>query len=253
MKFKLGGAKKRSGAVISAFAAEAAAAAAPDPEPEPEPEPKRQKATPATASRAPAAPPQGATSVVTDDPEMARAKRAVESGTDPLAVMELHAKRAAEKEERRKAEVAARKAEEPQELGVDHKYKTDGSRAHHIGHYIPQEDLDAFLAKTGDEAAKKRREAAEASSRLGADNKGAQMMQAMGWTEGAGLGSAGTGRVDPLAAGGQVSGETRGLGAAASVHDPVATDDPFELYKKRMSLGYQSRPNPLGNPRKKYY
>ncbi len=46
--------------------------------------------------------------------------------------------------------------------------------------------------------------------------------------------------------------EKLGLGAAA--HGEVTEgDDAFELYRKRMQLGYKNRPNPLGNPRKSYY
>ena len=29
----------------------------------------------------------------------------------------------------------------------------------------------------------------------------------------------------------------------------TAADDEFEIYRKRMMLGYKHRPNPLGNPR----
>lgn len=49
--------------------------------------------------------------------------------------------------------------------------------------------------------------------------------------------------VDPLAAGGA---KLDGLGVgAAKTHEPSASDDIYEQYKKRMMLGYKHRPNPL--------
>ena len=42
-----------------------------------------------------------------------------------------------------------------------------------------------------------------------------------------------------------------GLGKSGTV-DTKSTDDEFELYRKRMMMAYEYRPNPLNNPRRKY-
>ena len=137
-------------------------------------------------------------------------------------------------------------------LGEDRRFRSDGARAHHLGDYIPPEELAALAAHGagGSGALAAARAAAEAArDRLGADNRGHQLLSKMGWTEGAGLGAGGGGIVDPVAAVGNGGpGSTLGVGAGAS-----GSDDPFEAYQRRMALGYRYRPNPLGNPRKAYY
>jgi splicing factor 4 len=95
------------------------------------------------------------------------------------------------------------------------------------------------------------RRAQEVAARIGGDNKGHQMMQKMGWSEGAGLGAAQGGMATPINAG-EVKQDNLGVGAA-NTHEVSEADDIYEAYKKRMMLGYKHRPNPLGNPRKQYY
>ena len=74
----------------------------------------------------------------------------------------------------------------------------------------------------------------------------------MGWSEGAGLGAGGAGRVEPVA---PVSngGPHSTLGVGAGCGGGESADDIFEAYQRRMALGYKHRPNPLGNPRRAYY
>lgn len=130
-------------------------------------------------------------------------------------------------------------------------YKEDGRRGHHMSDYIPKEELDRFLAKQGDPAAKARLAAQELANRIGSDNKGHQMLQKMGWTDGAGLGASQSGIATPINAG-EVKQDNLGLGAELT-HEVGEDDDIYSAYKKRMMLGYKFRPNPLGNPRKQYY
>ena len=79
-----------------------------------------------------------------------------------------------------------------------------------------------------------------AGAALDGDNLGHQMLASMGW-QGQGLGARGEGVVAPVSGGRPEEGKAKpGLGSA----DPTAaavTDDAFELYKKRMSKGYQYR------------
>jgi splicing factor 4 len=83
-------------------------------------------------------------------------------------------------------------------------------------------------------------------------NKGAQMMAKMGFTQGQGLGAAGTGMQAPVDAGAG-NNLKLGVGVAKETWEPTAEDDAFALYRKKMMLGYKHRPNPLGNPRSTYY
>lgn len=102
-----------------------------------------------------------------------------------------------------------------------------------LGSYLPTEEA-AKLAP-GAAAA---REAAGAP--LDGGHLGHQVLASMGW-QGRGPGAQGEGIGAPLSGGRPEDGKARpGLGSA----DPTAaavTDDAFELYKKRMSKGYQYR------------
>jgi splicing factor 4 len=72
----------------------------------------------------------------------------------------------------------------------------------------------------------------------------------MGWKEGTGLGSGGTGITVPIPT--QQKNDTLGIGA----NDPAESesgDDIYSLYRKRMMRAYRFRPNPLNNPRHQYY
>lgn len=126
-------------------------------------------------------------------------------------------------------------------------------KGHHMGDFIPPEEMAKFLASCGDAKALAQAAAQATADRIGAENKGHQLLAKMGWKEGTGLGAGGAGRVDPLAARGAAgAAEKTGLGAQA-VGEVSADDDIYEQYKKRMMLGYKHRPNPLNNPRKAYY
>lgn len=189
--------------------------------------------------------------------EAQRAKAALQAG-DSLAAMNAYMKLAAKHEEVRGPAEEPSAMPPPEVLKTDTGrdktfavYKDDGSRGHHMGDYIPQEELDKFMAKQGDPAAQARLAAQELANRIGADNKGHQMLAKMGWSEGAGLGAGGSGMAAPIDAGG-VKQDNLGIGAATT-HEVGTSDDIYEAYKKRMMLGYKHRPNPLGNPRKSYY
>ena len=59
-----------------------------------------------------------------------------------------------------------------------------GKKGHHMGDYIPQEELEKFLSTCNDAAAQKAaREAAE-RAKIQADNVGHKLLSKMGWKEG---------------------------------------------------------------------
>lgn len=59
-----------------------------------------------------------------------------------------------------------------------------GKKGHHMGDFIPPEELEKFLATCNDaEAQKAAREAAE-RARIQADNVGHRLLSKMGWREG---------------------------------------------------------------------
>lgn len=125
---------------------------------------------------------------------------------------------------------------------------------HHIGDFLPPEELAKFMAKY--KAIKNGEEFVEESDyeeqKLTDENLGFKMLQRMGWAEGAGLGSDGQGITNPIGQG-QQSSDKKGLGVVSTTHDLQEEDDEFEAYRKRMMLAYRFRPNPLNNPRRAYY
>ncbi|XP_038983831.1 SURP and G-patch domain-containing protein 1-like protein [Phoenix dactylifera] len=167
------------------------------------------------------------------------------SGADPIAMMEYYMKKAAQEEQKRQPKQSKDEMPPPASLQAPVK------KGHHMGDYIPPEELEKFLAACNDAAAQKAaREAAE-KAKIQADNIGHKLLSKMGWKEGEGLGSDKSGRADPVMAG-NVKLDNLGVGA----HQPgevTPEDDIYEQYKKRMMLGYRYRPNPLNNPRKAYY
>ncbi|KAL6013577.1 hypothetical protein ACLOJK_004075 [Asimina triloba] len=167
------------------------------------------------------------------------------SDADPIAMMEFYVKKAAREERMRQPKHSKDEMPPPASL------QAPGKRGHHMGDYIPQEELEKFLSKCNDAAAQRAaREAAE-RAKIQADNIGHKLLSKMGWREGEGLGSSKSGRSDPVMAG---DVKLNNLGVGAEVPGEVTPDDDiYEQYKKRMMLGYRYRPNPLNNPRKAYY
>ncbi|GMH27269.1 hypothetical protein Nepgr_029112 [Nepenthes gracilis] len=167
------------------------------------------------------------------------------SGADPIAMMEYYMKKAAQEERKRPPKQSRDEMPPPASL------QAPAKRGHHMGDYIPQEELENFLASCNDAASRKAAREAADKMKIQADNVGHKLLSKMGWKEGEGLGSSKKGIADPIRAG-DVKKDNLGVGA----HQPgevLPDDDIYEQYKKRMMLGYRYRPNPLNNPRKAYY
>jgi hypothetical protein len=86
-----------------------------------------------------------------------------------------------------------------------------GRRAHHMGHFLPKDKLEAFLAKcravveSEGESTTQGAAAAQAlndyaDNTLDANNIGFQMLKGLGWTEGSGLGAKSSGITAPVRA-----------------------------------------------------
>ncbi|XP_064939854.1 SURP and G-patch domain-containing protein 1-like protein isoform X1 [Musa acuminata AAA Group] len=164
---------------------------------------------------------------------------------DPIAMMEFYMKKAAQEERMKQPKQSKDEMPPPASLQAPIK------KGHHMGDFIPPDELEKFLSSCNDVAAQKAaREAAE-KAKIQADNIGHKLLSKMGWREGEGLGSDKRGRADPVMAG-EVKKDNLGVGAQKS-GEVNPDDDIYEQYKKRMMLGYRYRPNPLNNPRKAYY
>ncbi|CAN0877858.1 SURP and G-patch domain-containing protein 1-like protein [Linum grandiflorum] len=166
--------------------------------------------------------------------------------TDPIAMMEFYMKKAAHEEKRKQPRQS--KDEMPPPASLQSK---SSKRGHHMGDYIPPEELAKFMASCNDAAAQKAAQEAAERARIQADNVGHKLLSKMGWREGEGLGSSRSGIADPIMAG-NIKKDNLGVGAQQP-GEVAPEDDIYEQYKKRMMLGYRHRPNPLGNPRKAYY
>lgn len=59
-----------------------------------------------------------------------------------------------------------------------------GKRGHHMGDYIPLEELEGFMAKCNDAAAQKASKEAADKAKIQADNVGHKLLSKMGWKEG---------------------------------------------------------------------
>ncbi|KAK8615088.1 hypothetical protein V6N13_068874 [Hibiscus sabdariffa] len=168
------------------------------------------------------------------------------SGADPIAMMEFYMKKAAQEEKKRAPKQSKDEMPPPPSLQA-----APAKKGHHMGDYIPQEELEKFLAACNDAAAQKAAKETSQKAKIQSDNVGHKLLSKMGWKEGDGLGSSRKGISDPIMAG-DVKMNNLGVGA----HNPgevTPEDDIYEQYKKRMMLGYRYRPNPLNNPRKAYY
>ncbi|KAF4366802.1 hypothetical protein F8388_014230 [Cannabis sativa] len=168
------------------------------------------------------------------------------TGADPIAMMEYYVKKAAHEERKRQPKQSKDEMPPPPSLQA-------GSikKGHHMGDYIPLEELEKFMASCNDVAAQKAAKENAEKARIQADNVGHKLLSKMGWKEGEGLGSSRSGIATPIMAG---DVKTNNLGVGAQNPGEVTPeDDIYEQYKKRMMLGYRYRPNPLGNPRKAYY
>ncbi|XP_014247480.1 phosphatase and actin regulator 4A-like isoform X2 [Cimex lectularius] len=123
---------------------------------------------------------------------------------------------------------------------------------HHIGDFLPPDELKRFMDKYS--AVKGGREpdlSDYKEFKLKEDNKGFQMLQKLGWSEGQGLGLDGGGIIDPVNK--AISRDSnQGLGSEKP-GDISCEDDEYDAYRKRMMLAYRFRPNPLNNPRRPYY
>ncbi|KAI7739917.1 hypothetical protein M8C21_029319 [Ambrosia artemisiifolia] len=143
------------------------------------------------------------------------------SGSDPIAMMEFYMKKAAQEEKKRRPKHSKDEMPPPASL------QGDGKRGHHMGDYIPLEELDKFMASCNDAAAQKAAKEAAQRARIQADNVGHRLLSKMGWKEGEGLGSSRSGIADPIMAG---SVKKDNLGVGASQPGEVTPDD--DIYEQ---------------------
>ncbi|XP_073989665.1 uncharacterized protein isoform X2 [Rhodnius prolixus] len=122
---------------------------------------------------------------------------------------------------------------------------------HHIGDFLPPDELKRFMDKYSAIKGAGEPDLSDYKEfKLKEDNKGFQMLQKLGWTEGQGLGSDGGGILDPINK--AQARDHQGLGLARP-GEVTSGDDEYDAYRKRMMLAYRFRPNPLNNPRRPYY
>ncbi|KAK9064422.1 hypothetical protein SSX86_015804 [Deinandra increscens subsp. villosa] len=173
----------------------------------------------------------------TDSAQSDNGEGTAPSASDPIAMMEFYMKKAAQEEKKRRPKHSKDEMPPPASL------QGDGKRGHHMGDYIPLEELDKFMATCNDAASQKAAKEAAQRARIQADNVGHRLLSKMGWKEGEGLGSSRSGIADPIMAG-NVKKDNLGVGASQP-GEVTPDDDIYEQYKKRMMLGYKHRPNPL--------
>ncbi|KAF7824518.1 SURP and G-patch domain-containing protein 1-like protein isoform X1 [Senna tora] len=160
------------------------------------------------------------------------------SNANSLALMEFYMKKAAQEEKRKQPRQSKDEMPPPASLQA-----TPSKKGHHMGDYIPLEELEKFMANCNDAAAQKAAKEAAERAKIQADNVGHRLLSKMGWKEGEGLGSSGNGISDPIMAG---NVKMNNLGVGANNPGEVTPDDDiYEQYKKRMMLGYRYRPNPM--------
>lgn len=59
-----------------------------------------------------------------------------------------------------------------------------GKKGHHMGDYIPPEELEKFMSSCNDAAAQKAAKEAAERAKIQADNVGHKLLSKMGWKEG---------------------------------------------------------------------
>ncbi|KAE8660866.1 SURP and G-patch domain-containing protein 1-like protein [Hibiscus syriacus] len=140
-------------------------------------------------------------------------------GSDPIAMMEFYMKKAAQEEKRRMPKQSKDEMPPPPSLQA-----APAKKGHHMGDYIPQEELEKFLAACNDAAAQKAAKETAQKAKIQSDNVGHKLLSKMGWKEGDGLGSSRNGISDPIIAG-DVKMNNLGVGA----HNPgeVAPEDEY--------------------------
>ncbi|XP_043276816.1 bromodomain-containing protein 4-like isoform X2 [Venturia canescens] len=123
---------------------------------------------------------------------------------------------------------------------------------HHIGDFLPPDELKRFMEQYSALKQGKEPDLSDYKEfKLKEDNIGFQMLQKLGWSEGQGLGTEGSGRVEPV---NKATNRLDSSGLGSERPDGISRDDDeFDAYRKRMMLAYRFRPNPLNNPRRPYY
>ncbi|XP_034938966.1 arginine-glutamic acid dipeptide repeats protein [Chelonus insularis] len=123
---------------------------------------------------------------------------------------------------------------------------------HHIGDFLPPDELNKFMEQYNALKQGKEPDLSDYKEyKLKEDNIGFQMLQKLGWSEGQGLGSEGSGRTEPV---NKATTRLDSAGLGTERPDNISRDDDeFDAYRKRMMLAYRFRPNPLNNPRRPYY
>ncbi|CAH2049933.1 unnamed protein product [Thlaspi arvense] len=100
------------------------------------------------------------------------------SGGDPIAMMEFYMKKAAQEERRRQPKHS--KDEMPPPASLQGPMK----KGHHMGDFIPPEELEKFMASCNDAAAQKAAKDAADRAKIQSDNVGHRLLSKMGWREG---------------------------------------------------------------------
>ncbi|XP_014487929.1 PREDICTED: bromodomain-containing protein 4-like isoform X2 [Dinoponera quadriceps] len=115
---------------------------------------------------------------------------------------------------------------------------------HHIGDFLPPDELKKFMEQYNAVKQGKEPDLSDYKEyKLKEDNIGFQMLQKLGWSEGQGLGSEGSGRIEPV---NKATNRLDSAGLGSERPDGVSRDDDeFDAYRKRMMLAYRFRPNPL--------
>ncbi|XP_022876670.1 SURP and G-patch domain-containing protein 1-like protein isoform X1 [Olea europaea var. sylvestris] len=100
------------------------------------------------------------------------------TGADPIAMMEYYMKKAAQEEKQRPPKPSKDEMPPPASLQASSK------KGHHMGDYIPPEELEKFLSTCNDAAARKAAIECAERAKIQADNVGHRLLSKMGWKEG---------------------------------------------------------------------